>query len=200
MMLWNDILTNREQVFLFDDAKPEFLLIQNVVAEMHSYMPVKQNKLLFNLTVIDNTIDYEKKMIIYSSTRTSNSKYYRYNTQALAPYLFLFSVKSNITYPNPGYALHMKNEALMQIGMAAMFINFAAINQKLSIGFCRCINPTYEFRKIYDNIELIIGAGYKSSSTTYCCPITNITYNIPLKNEKKCPEKEYIFYENTQIV
>jgi hypothetical protein len=198
-MIWDEILENREQVFVFNQEKPDFALIENVISEMHRYMPVKQNRLLFNLNVLDNTIDETKRLTIYGSTRTSPNKYYRYNPQTLAPYLLFFSLKQDITYPNLGYASYMKNEALMQIGMAAMFINFAAIAQQLAVGFCRCITPIENFAELYNGTELIIGIGYKSSSARYFCPIDKISKPMPGKTEKKCPENRYIFYENIQL-
>jgi hypothetical protein len=186
-MNWKEILKKREHVFIFNDTKPDFFLIKNILTEMHEYMPVKQNKLLFEITVIDNTLDYDKKLKIYESTRTSEDQY-RYNPQVLAPYLFLFFIKEE--------AGILRNEALMQIGMAAMFINFSAINQKIDIGYCRCINYTPFIQKNYEGIQLIIGLGHKSSSNKYLCPIDNVMKTKPPKILKKCSQEEYIFCKN----
>jgi hypothetical protein len=188
-MNWINILNNREHIFVFDEKKPNIELINSILNEMHLHMPVKQNKILFNVLVIDNTTDDIKKIKIYESTQTDyNDKFIsRYNPQVLAPYLFLFFIKKETE--------HLRDEALLQIGMASMFVNFSAINQKVDIGFCRCIKETEIIKNNYNEVQLIIGLGYKSDKNEYFCPVDKKNKPIPKKVSIKCEPSEYIFYE-----
>jgi hypothetical protein len=193
-MNWSDLLANRKQTFSFLDDKPEQKLINDMINEMHLHLPVKQKKILFNLLVLDNTIDLDKKYNIYSSSRVSNEKNARYNPQLLAPYLFLFFVKEDLIT-----STYHRYEALIQIGMASMFLSYSATNKNLSIGYCQCLDRD-RLEMLYpsdiiDTVQIIIGIGYENPLDKYYCIVDKCYKAVPTPVFKKCPLDEYVKYE-----
>jgi hypothetical protein len=187
-MEWDRVLENRKQTFVFSDSKPDSSLIQQIVEEMHQFMPVKQNKILFDLLILDNTKDDKRRYDIYKSSYTYEKINPRYNPQLLAPYLLLFDVKENLIT-----STFNKYEALIQIGMAAMLISFSATNKNLSVGYCQCLNR--DELDLIDNVQLIIGIGHAKNSDKYYCIVDKCYKTISNGNLKKIPIDEYVTYK-----
>jgi hypothetical protein len=151
-MEWNKILENKKQTNYFSDDPVDEQLIVDILQELHDYCPSKQNETPYKITVIPNKGNIQlKEEIFYDSWCFSKKLSDPRNTQVLAPYTLMF--KSTTDH----------NIGLIEIGIASLFIAYAAIDKGLSIGFCECIKRS--------EVDLILGLGYTSTTPTYLDPL-----------------------------
>lgn len=163
-MEWNKILENKKQTNYFSDEPVDEQLIVDILQELHDYCPSKQNETPYKITVIPNKGNIQlKKEIFYDSWCFSKKLSDPRNTQVLAPYTLLFMPTTD------------QRIGLMEIGIASLFIAYAAVSRGLSIGFCECYKG--------NDADLVLGIGYPSTTPTYFNPLRK-------KHLKKLPTDE----------
>lgn len=190
-MEWLEILLKRSQTFIFDNVEPPKNLLEQIINEIHSHVPVKQNELYYSIEIFDYS-NKELRKAIYQTTKTNYSDKYRYNPQVLAPWLVVFKENHNLVNKNIGYHVE-RNNANLQIGMAAMFIALSAIDKGLSAGFCQCVTDRDQLNKLIgEDVILLMGIGYESKEDNYYCLIDEIYKPRPKKYESKPNKEKYI--------
>lgn len=208
-MEWHDTIYKRHQTFIFKDTVPDKSLIDKICEEMHARCPSKQNRVKYQMHVLDWS-NHQLRMDLYATTDRSPSSpnWSKYNPQVLAPYLFIWSDRDldtillpqdgktdiNIEYKNNEWA---KRANMLEIGLSSMFVALSAADKGLQSGFCKCIKDpqTIEDKYGFEPI-LMLGVGYeKPHSLMYYCPILEREVQSPSDKWNPKPEvDQYIFY------
>ena len=169
-MEWNKILEHKKQTNYFSDEPVDKQLIIDILQDLHDYCPSKQNETPYTITVLsDNGNKQIKEEIFYDSWCFSKNILDPRNTQVLAPYTLIF--KSTTDH----------NIGLIEIGIASAFIAYSAIDKGLSIGFCECVKR--------NEIDLILGIGYKSTKSTYFHPLRKRVLKKKPTDEAEVPKQ-----------
>jgi len=193
---WNYITENRINSYKWKNDVPPKYLIDDILREMHEFMPSKQRRVRYKIAIIEANKHLDLQLQIYKGTWTSpGSLNGRYNPQVLAPYILAFDYRyeTNVDIKSVDW---WKQEASQEFGLASMFISLAAIDKGLSVGFCACIQNRKQIKDII-GIEPIfyLGIGYKEEGNTYFCPIQKKIVDIPDSNYDSKPSlKEYVKY------
>jgi hypothetical protein len=190
---WQNAIAAKSQTAAWGEKIPELYVINEIVDELHMCSPSKQNLIRYNLTIVKNFTDDNRKKAIYGCTETYN-KSKVYNGQVLAPYLFVFS---NRTYgdefraPNADKNCH----TMIDTGIAASFVAYSAVSKGLSIGFCGCLSNTKRLKEMLGVIPtLIVGVGYADSVSRFICPILDKSVDAAQRHTSKPNISEYITY------
>ena len=177
-MEWHTILEHKKQIKYFSTEPVDKQLIADILDELHSFCPSKQNKTPYTITVVPNKDNKQlKKQIFYNSwcdsPRISDTR----NTQVLAPYTLLFK---STTDERIGY---------IEIGIASTFIAYAAVARGLAIGFCECYKGK--------DADLVLGIGYPSEDKTYFNPLLNKDVDKLLEGpeQPKQDKSKYIIWK-----
>jgi len=213
-MEWNEVLNNRKQIFVFDqNLIPQREIIDRIIFEMHEKCPSKQKRVVYQLHVFDQN-NVNEKLDLYSHTqRDPKSSLKRYNPQVLAPYVFVWSMRSkeeiqsdvsdwennnvlkvNEEYDDKSQLFIMAN---LEVGLSSMFISLSASNYGLSTGFCKCINNNDLIQKKYGfSPILMMGLGYPAEdSKKYFCPINKKLIRTPSDKRLTKPEvDQYVHF------
>ena len=144
-MDWQQILKNKKQTFNWSDKVPERKIIDQILDELHTYCPSKQNNVPYSIEVLDWSNPAERNEIFKNTWCDSNTPEDRRNPQVLAPYLFIWRSRDVGNPTDNSYSQ-------LEIGLASMFVVASAVNYGLDIGFCGCHNQ--------DDIILSVGFGY----------------------------------------
>lgn len=192
---WQSTISKKTQTAVWSNDIPDEYIIQDLVNELHLYSPSKQNLVRYDLTVVKNHADVDRKLAIYGSTETWPGSSL-YNGQVLAPYLFVFSQRQY------GEEYKAKNATknyhyMIDTGIAASFLAYSAVSKGLSIGFCACLTDTKRLHKIFGFYpDLIMGVGYADpvETTRFICPILKRYVNAPQRHMSKPNISEYIRY------
>jgi len=204
-MQWADILENKKQTFVFDKTIPEKSLIDKIVDEIHRKCPSKQNRVLYDLKILDWS-DEELRLDLYRATERDPSRPGIYNPQVLAPYLFVWSERSKIEPSqnafgqdnNPEYKdpKIKRQVAYMEMGICSMFVVLSAQDKGLSSGFCKCIHPAIIEEKYGFTPDLFMGSGYAPAlpKRMYYCPVNQRNITAPTASEIKPEVDSYISY------
>lgn len=189
-MDWKQIIENRHQCFVFKDIAPEKTIIDQILNEMHTKCPSKQNRVIYKLHVLD-WADTQLRLDLYKGTERDSKNFPRLrNPQVLAPYLFIWTKRTledkidihTGGYLNPEYSDQniFDQQLHMEVGISSIFVNLSAVEKGLSCGFCKCIHNHDEVNKKYgiDPI-LYLGVGFKKDSSTFFCPIEQKELNVP---------------------
>jgi len=192
---WQNTISKKTQIAVWNNDIPDEYIIQDIVNELHLHSPSKQNLVRYNLTVVKNYADVDRKLAIYGSTETWPGSSL-YNGQVLAPYLFVFSERQ---YGEEHKAKNaIKNyHYMIDVGIAASFVAYSAVSKGLSIGFCACLTDSKRLHKIFGFYpDLIIGVGYPDpvETTRFICPILKRYVNAPSRHVPKPDISEYIRY------
>lgn len=165
-MEWQTILKQKKQIKYFSETSVDKQLIVDILDELHEYCPSKQNETPYTITVVLNKGNEKlKKQIFYNTWCRSKKLRDTRNPQVLAPYTLLFK---SITENRIG---------LIEIGIASVFIAYAAVSRGLSIGFCECYKGP--------DADLVLGIGYSSTDETYFHPLLN----KHVEKEREGPER-----------
>ena len=193
---WDYICNNRIMTFNWTTQVPEKRLIDEILRELHEFVPSKQKRVRYNIDVISNA-DADLRYTIYNGTMADASKpdTSRFNPQVLAPWLLVLSVRyeSNVeNYSNDWF----EKEASLDIGLASQYIAMSAISKGLNVGFCQCIQNRDEMTTILGRYPILyLGVGYKDPSETYFCPVRQKMVRIPNRNNDTKPLlTEYVRY------
>lgn len=167
-MDWKQILQKRRQTFHWKDEIPPRELIDQILEEVHSFCPSKQLIVPWNLHVYDwSNKDLRLEMFQKSWCSSDKPDDIR-NPQILAPYLFVFSKRTpqiedylpdektvnkakeeewGVYDQIQFFADHnnARSQTNIEIGMAAMFTAYSAVDKGLDVGFC-CNFHEYEPR------------------------------------------------------
>lgn len=168
---WLEILKTKRQTFSWNEAVPDQSLIDSILEEVHNFSPSKQNLCRYQIKVVKNFENEQRKLDIYKSTDRKPTETGIYNSQVLAPYLFAIFLDKKT-----GAVENIELAGLLDIGLVSCFIAYSAIAKGLDIGFCQCINKSKDLQKHFNNRQpyIFLGVGYKSEDpSTYICPITN---------------------------
>ena len=186
-MEWQTILERKKQIKYFKKESIDSKIIKEILQEFHDYCPSKQNATPYTITVVPNKGNKElmKHIFYHTWCKTEHLDDPR-NAQVLAPYTLLFKH----TNPNP--------IGLIEVGMAATFIAYSAINRGLEIAFCACYMDE-------PSADLVMGIGHRSTKSTYFNPLLNkemprLDGNIDVGYERdtghiKKPMDEYIIWK-----
>lgn len=208
-MEWRDTIYNRHQTFIFEETVPDKLLIDKICEEMHARCPSKQNRVKYQMHVLDWS-NHQLRMDLYATTDRSpvNEQWSHYNPQVLAPYLFVWSDRDldtivlpqdgktdiNIEYQNPEWA---RQSNMLEIGLSSMFVALSAADKGLQSGFCKCIKNAEIIDDKYGFWPLLmLGVGYeKPDAPYYYCPILKREVQTPSDSWNPKPEvDQYIHY------
>ena len=204
-MQWEDLLNSRQQSFVFKNKEPERTIIDKIVEEIHTKCPSKQNRVLYDLKVLDWSNE-ELRLDLYKSTDRDSKRPGHYNPQCLAPYLFVWSQRENLEpslnkfgednnpeYSNPAWKLGVTN---MEIGICSMFTVLSAQAKGLASGFCKCINADTIEEKYGLNPLLFLGVGYgfELPPRMFWCPVNKKNMSIPYGNLTKPKVDSYVSY------
>ena len=203
-MQWEDILKNKHQSFVFKKRQPDKSIIDKIVEEIHTKCPSKQNRVLYDLRILDWSNE-ELRLDFYKSTERDARRPGLYNPQCLAPYLFVWSQRdiesstnrlgedSNPEYLNEEWLLGVTN---MEIGICSMFTVLSAQDKGLSSGFCKCIKPQFIEEKYGFTPLLFLGVGYGFDlpPMMYWCPVNKRNVSVPYGSEIKPEVDSYVSY------
>ncbi len=204
-MQWEDLLKNKKQSFVFKKQTPDQSIIDSIVEEIHAKCPSKQNRVLYDLRVLDWSNE-EMRLDFYRSTDRDPKRPGQYNPQCLAPYLFVWSAReelepsinkfgedNNPEYANPRWRAGVTN---MEIGICSMFTVFSAQAKGLSSGFCKCIKaePIEEKYGFTPILFLGVGYGFDLPPMMYWCPINKKNMSVPYGKETKPEVDSYVSY------
>lgn len=185
---WQGMLNNRVMTFNWRNQIPPQKHIEEIIHELHEYVPSKQRRVRYKIDIVPNFENEERKLMIYSGTKAKPDKdNSRYNPQVLAPWLLIMSNRYEaIDGVDRNY---FEQEAALEIGLVTEFINLAALNRGIDVGFCACIQNRDEVKQrlgVYP--VLYLGLGYKDSSSEYFCPIKQSIEHVPIRNYYTKPE------------
>lgn len=205
-MEWQDIIETRKTTFTFSDQEVPKELVEKMLQDMHTYMPSKQNKMPFEISVLDWSNPELRYWIFENCHRNENHTVEEDvgNPQVLAPWLFAFSVRNlsdeeileNEECKSNAY---MSKQGNIEIGIASSFIVYHAQNNGLSTGYCGCIRSPDEMGKKlgHDNrINVLLGLGYPEYKEKYFDPRINSYRSIPhdhvFHKQRQPAQSEYI--------
>lgn len=207
-MDWQDLIQQRQQTFIFEETQPDISLIEQICEEVHTRCPSKQNRVKYNLHILDWS-DADLRMDLYAHTdrNPSDPASCKYNPQVLAPYLFIWTERDveqrferdgvrilNAEYSDSHWSTR---QAEMEIGICSMFTALAAADKGLQSGFCKCIQAEKIEGKYGFTPILMMGIGYakKNDPVSYFCPVLKKDMPVPSDAWNPKPEvDQYIFY------
>lgn len=176
---WDGIVNNRIMTFNWTTDIPQESDIEKIMLELHEFVPSKQRRVRYNINIIRNYENEQRKNMIYAGTEAEpgNPKS-RYNPQVLAPWLIAFSQRPE---GNEGVAeKYYQLETWLDIGLASNFVSLSALTKNFDVGFCQCIQNRKEIQEQLGFTPILyLGLGYRDPSTTYFCPVKNKIVNIP---------------------
>lgn len=163
-MEWNQILRNKKQCATWKDETIDKTIIDSILVEVHEHCNSKQNRVPIQITALDWSHP-DKRNFIFNYTQDLDHPSKHQNTQVLAPWILVFSIRR---------IKELENNVLMEngnleIGLAAQMAVLSAVNKGLDIGFCKCLQS--EKRKQWENYlgilspDLIIGLGHYENKT-----------------------------------
>jgi hypothetical protein len=187
---WEKVINNRIMTFNWTDEIPDESLIQQIIDEVHEYVPSKQRRVRYNIHIIRNYADAERRYMIYAGTKADPSDPdARHNPQVLAPWLMAFSTRPE---GNDGKKPEWyENEANLDVGLAVEYISLSALNKGLDTGFCACIQNRNEMEETlgFDPI-MYVGIGYRNDDMYYTCPVYNRLEDVPNRDQQTKPSIE----------
>lgn len=206
---WKELIDFRQQTHAWDmDRTVDKELIDDIFAELHRRVPVKQNRVHYKISVLDYS-DPEFRNTYYEYCVDRDNPDWRYNPQVLAPYLLVFSFRDpgnfDADFSGDGFSEYAKQLSCIETGLAGDFIVHAAAARGLNCGFCRCYDNRYrETRTIAnklglnstDDIIVSIGIGYAADAQETLNPFTGMMVDAPYdpkwKSEPKPDMSEYV--------
>ncbi|MGA1256801.1 MAG: hypothetical protein ACO3YZ_06740 [Candidatus Nanopelagicaceae bacterium] len=155
-MDWLKLIAARKQTLNFNPHETtDWNQIEKILDLLHRYLPSKQNQCPYQIDVLGWNNPELRTQIFYKTLPPDDNNEFsewEWNPQTLAPVLFCLSSDSTRT-------------AKTEIGMAGLFIVYAATDLGYHTGFCGCINDGVGIAKLlgYHDLEtrLIIGIGIK---------------------------------------
>lgn len=205
---WKQLIENRKQTHAWDmDREVSRSDIDEIFYELHRRAPVKQNRVHYQINVLDFS-DPEFRNKYYEFCVDRDNPNHQYNPQVLAPYLLVFSWRDPGAFDadfsgNPSeFSKWLSN---IEIGLAGCFIAHSASARGLDTGFCKCYDTKYSqvpsivsklgLNSIHD-IYLTMGIGYGSGLQETLNPYTQKMVNAPWdekwRTEPKPDTSEYI--------
>ena len=188
-MEWQDIIRTRKTTFTFADKLVDKTIVDEILQELHDFMPSKQNKMPFEISVLDWSNADLRHWIFQDCHRDDLATVEEDtgNPQILAPWLFAFSVRSlsdeeildNSECKSDAY---MSKQGNIEIGIASSFIVYNAQSRGLATGYCGCIRTPDEMgqRLGHQNrINVLLGLGYPETKDQYFDPRINANRPIP---------------------
>lgn len=205
-MDWQDIIKTRKTAFTFSDKDISKETVNEMLDELHQYMPSKQNKMPFQISVLDWSDPNLRNWIFQDCHRNENHSVEEDvgNPQVLAPWLFAFSVRSlsdeeildNVECKSDAY---MSKQGNIEIGIASSFIVYQAQSRGFATGYCGCIrNPDEMGKRLghHNRINVLLGMGYPELKEEYFDPRINAYRPVPhdhVFHKTRQPKKpEYI--------
>jgi hypothetical protein len=170
---WIEILQNKKQTTGWSDRPVDKEMISGILYEIHQHCNSKQNRVPFEIVVMDWSHP-EYRNLLFEHAQDQNNDHY--NTQALAPYLFVFFLKDR-----PGMSHHERiMTGSLEIGLTAQMAALSAVSKGLSVGFCKCFDDDHrdQFAKMFNRESpvLILGLGYYEDKNMQTHPITKKEY------------------------
>lgn len=193
---WENICNNRIMTFAWSSEIPTKNKIDEILTELHQFVPSKQRRVRYYIDVIPNYANHDLKLKIYGGTQANvNIPSTRYNPQTLAPWLLMFSVNYNANTESRDLAYYEK-ESWLDIGLALQQVMLSAAAKGLNVGLCGCINNYNEIKQLIGREPVIYaGIGYRDTSDTYFCPLRNVKTKVPSRDiDQKPLLKSYIYY------
>lgn len=188
-MDWQNIIRTRKTTFTFADNPVDKTIVDEILQEMHTFMPSKQNKMPFEISVLDWSNADLRHWIFQDCHRNEKHTVDEDvgNPQVLAPWLFAFSVRSlsdeeildNVECKSDAY---MSKQGNIEIGIASSFIIYNAQSRGLATGYCGCIRTPDEMgsRLGHQNqINVLLGLGYPELKDEYLDPRINAHRPVP---------------------
>ena len=171
---WIEILESKKQTTSWSDRPVDKEMIDGILYEIHQHCNSKQNRVPFEMIVMDWSHP-EYRNILFEHAQDANNDHY--NTQALAPYVFVFFLKDR-----PGLSHHeVVMTGSLEIGLTAQMAALSAVSKGLSVGFCKCFDDDHreKFQKMFsrETPVLILGLGYYEDKDMQIHPITHNAYN-----------------------
>lgn len=204
---WSYMIEHRAQTRTWNMSKTVTReTMQEIVNELHRRSPSKQNRVHYQMHVLDWT-DTELRNKIFKIARdpADNPKSnYPCNSQTLAHWLCIFSKRNSADYKNYKLDNDRYIDAI-EIGIASATLVYSAFARGLDSGFCRCFEePEHpDWKEITSKlgiddpgqIRLMVGIGIKSkdrSNTKNLHTDTNIYVgpNIPEWQFRPKPKQE----------
>ena len=207
---WKELIELRTQTHAWDmDRTVSKQDIDDILAEVHRRSPAKQNRVHYKLSILDYS-DPEFRNTYYEFCVDRDNPDHRYNSQVLAPYLLVFSMRDPgefaADFSNIGFNEYVRQLSCIEAGLAADFIVHAAAARGLNCGFCRCYDFNYRPNVIksklglkkLDDIIVSVGLGYASDKDKTLNPYTNIMVDAPIdpkwQSEPKPDISEYVSF------
>lgn len=188
-MDWQNIIRTRKTTFTFENKEVDKAIVDEILQEMHNFMPSKQNKMPFQISVLDWSNPDLRHWIFQDCHRNENHTVEQDvgNPQVLAPWLFAFSVRNlsedevldNVECNSSAY---MSKQGNIEIGIASSFIIYNAQSRGLATGYCGCIRSPDEMGKRLghqNRINVLLGLGYPELKDEYFDPRINSNRPIP---------------------
>ena len=208
-MDWQDIIETRKTTFTYSDKPVDRIIVEKILQDMHDYMPSKQNKMPFEISVLDWSNPELRYWIFENCHRNENDTVENDlgNPQVLAPWLFAFSVRNlsdeeienNTECRSDAY---MSKQGNIEIGIASSFIVYHAQSNGLSTGYCGCIRDPEEMGKRLghqNRINVLLGLGYYDNRENFFDPRTKSIKGLPkdhIHHKQRQPKMtEYIKWQ-----
>jgi len=181
---YNDLINSRQQYDCWDLSKtvPKED-IEYILEQFHRRAAVKQNQVKYKINVLDWS-NPKLRNDIFNYTLCEEDigdVQLTPNAQSLANWILVFDVDGR--GPRKINSRELREDALVEVGIAADFISHAATAIGLQTGFCRCIgheedfyNPILEkelnILNPKKNIALILGIGHGLANKSMINPYT----------------------------
>ena len=205
---WKQLIEDRKQTHAWDMEKEVNRQdLDDMLAELHRRVPVKQNRVHYQISVLDYS-DPELRDKYYEFCVDRDNPDHRYNPQVLAPYILIFS------WRDPGaFAADFSGSphefqkwlSHLEIGLAANFLVHSAAARGIDTGFCKCYDTRFEHApeiverlglNSVDDIYLTLGVGYGSDLQETLNPFTQKMVDAPYDEKWRVEPKpdmpEYI--------
>ena len=198
-MEWNQILKNKKQCATWKDETIDKTIIDSILVEVHEHCNSKQNRVPIQITALDWTHSQKRDFILrYTQDLDHPNKHQ--NTQVLAPWILVFSIRD---VPSLSWET-VKKIGNIEIGLAAQMTVLSAVNKGLDIGFCKCFqserSKQWEDYLGIESPDLIIGLGHYENKTHQRNHHTGkdilawISTTPGEEHHQKPPMEEYIKY------
>jgi hypothetical protein len=202
-MDFNSIIKTRKTNFSWSDQEVSKQLITDIITNVISCVPSKQNKFPYTIDVFDwsdpelrNNIFFHTHRDVNESVNTDPG-----NPQTLAPILLAFThrimsdtdIGSQVELNEEGYKSKIGD---LEIGIVSTMLMLAFEDAGLSTGFCQCINEKDVLgKKLNRNkVVLMIGVGYPGDAATYLDPRINAQKKIPAYSNTKPSIENIVTY------
>lgn len=206
---WKHLIDTRQQTHSWDmERQVNRQDIDDIFDELHRRSPVKQNRVHYNISVVDFS-DPEFRNHYYEFCVDRDNPNHQYNPQVLGHYLLVFTFRDpgnfSADFSGNGFDEYAKQLSCIETGLAGDFIVHAAAARGLNCGFCRCYDTSYSGRDTIasklginsvDDIILSIGLGYRSEKQETFNPYSQKMVPAPWdekwKTEPKPGLSEYV--------